>query len=1072
PIDTALALQGLTRSAPLADQELNQTLSCLLAAQQADGGWGPNPYISMVGSTAEVVMALHPFRELNGVQAGIDRGKAWLLARQNSDGGFGNDVSTVHDTSLALLALKMTGVALEICTQAVDYLLAGQSQAGSWQGNVFLTALAVTALNAGQVAPDLAIFADQLLLSPEIIEQVPGEVTLTVPVHNLSTTPLAAVKVDLFQEEVIATPLDSAVVDVDGQETIWVTLTATLADPGLSRLIVVADPLNVIDESDEQNNRAERLLPVEIQPPVAGFELPSSSWPEGVGTIELAVSLNYPWHEALQVGYALDRTTSSVDDHDHQLVDGSLSIPAGETMAWLTIPLIDDQQVEADETLVVFLTGISDESGRHELLIQDDEPPLVTILSPLPGFTAENNPQLLFTSTVSNNLVMIDGQPSTAQAGDLLGPFADGVHQLRVVAVNSLGLNGVDQVDFHVDTSLPQITIRSPAANSLVGSQPLLDCEVSGAVSVEYRLDGQVAVLAAGERFGPLADGGHRLQVLAVNLAGSLATEEVLFTVDSRPPLVEIGYPVNGYLRDVAPRLQYTVDETALVTVWIDDSRHPDDLLPSLGPLADGLHRVRVDATDGAGNLGSSQVEFVVATGVAQPYGMAPGWPVVPEGEYGGMAVDASGSVYLALRSEPREFSLVKYAADGTLLWKSTNSSFFNLMGALWVDGEPKDLAVDSHGNLFVVGWGWLNERYYGFLAKYDSQGRYLSHRLYDTGRLYGDAKAYALVVDDQDRVYVGGNTEYDCIMKSGLSATIFVARYDNNLNLETYRILGDPWAAGSFHFSDPEAMEVAPDGRLLMAGTTGGGQMLLWAFDAELSVVQNLATGMTGTYGADVVADRQGRIYLVGRGSSGAGYVLKVDSAGSGLFQTSDPLPASPLVSAYSQVDGTLLVLDSGGGLHRLDADLNLLWSEHLNGLIDSKLAGHPRGWLVAAGSYGISSMAAAGHLVSPLTPGLSFSEPVFHASKPQVLLRGLVDPLAAVELASESFEMGSVDIDPETGHWQMLIDGLKVGTNLVEVAAVGVGGLRQRYQCEVIVDQQPPQVRILAPGNGSHHL
>ena len=121
-----------------------------------------------------------------------------------------------------------------------------------------------------------------------------------------------------------------------------------------------------------------------------------------------------------------------------------------------------------------------------------------------------------------------------------------------------------------------------------------------------------------------------------------------------------------------------------------------------------------------------------------------------------GVAVDSSGNVYLAGRTESfgvgvNDMALVKYNGEGIQQWNRT-----------WGDANPNfcnAVAVDSSGNAYLVG-GSGN---YGLgngnmaLVKYDGNG--VLQWNYTWGGDNNDC-GYGIAVDSSDSVYLAGGTE------------------------------------------------------------------------------------------------------------------------------------------------------------------------------------------------------------------------------------------------------------------------------------------------------------------------
>ncbi len=91
----------------------------------------------------------------------------------------------------------------------------------------------------------------------------------------------------------------------------------------------------------------------------------------------------------------------------------------------------------------------------------DATPPAITISAPLSGFTNNASPTLLYTVSDGTVVVKVDGVVVVKQPGDILGPFAEGQHIVRVEAADALGNVGFVEVAFMVDTIPPAVAVFS-----------------------------------------------------------------------------------------------------------------------------------------------------------------------------------------------------------------------------------------------------------------------------------------------------------------------------------------------------------------------------------------------------------------------------------------------------------------------------------------------------------------------------------------------------------------------------------------------------------------------------------
>ena len=145
---TALVLQAL-KAANYSDQNvIGYALGYLLSTQNPDGGWGFYPSAcstcqadpSNVYMTAMVLKTLLQYRTIYDLQTAINNGVAYLLTKQNPDGGFGSSPSTVYETALAFLALVESGA--DISAEApltINYLTSTQLPNGSWNEDPYST---------------------------------------------------------------------------------------------------------------------------------------------------------------------------------------------------------------------------------------------------------------------------------------------------------------------------------------------------------------------------------------------------------------------------------------------------------------------------------------------------------------------------------------------------------------------------------------------------------------------------------------------------------------------------------------------------------------------------------------------------------------------------------------------------------------------------------------------------------------------------------------------------------------------------------------------------------------------
>lgn len=133
------------------------------------------------------------------------------------------------------------------------------------------------------------------------------------------------------------------------------------------------------------------------------------------------------------------------------------------------------------------------------------------------------------------------------------------------------------------------------------------------------------------------------------------------------------------------------------------------------------------------------------------------------------IALGLDGSIYVtgntrSATSAPDAF-VAKYDALGNELWFERFGSNERFPGA----ASGTDLALDMHGNIYVVGY----VRNGGFVHKFDSEGNSLWTQ--------STATAMAVVIDEVDAVYVAGHAE--TALGSNAGGDGFVRKFDSEGN-------------------------------------------------------------------------------------------------------------------------------------------------------------------------------------------------------------------------------------------------------------------------------------------------
>jgi hypothetical protein len=153
-----------------------------------------------------------------------------------------------------------------------------------------------------------------------------------------------------------------------------------------------------------------------------------------------------------------------------------------------------------------------------------------------------------------------------------------------------------------------------------------------------------------------------------------------------------------------------------------------------------------------------------------------PLWSRIYEGFVGGanqsdaaraIAVDALGNVYVTgysmqyVAQDPVlgyeriyvDVVTLKYDPDGTLLWEHRHRGGGG-------NAQPAAIVVDPGGFLYVTGASWMNEGFDVLLLKYDLEGNLLWSRTRGQPTGFSSDAAFALALDGNGNVVLGGYTQ------------------------------------------------------------------------------------------------------------------------------------------------------------------------------------------------------------------------------------------------------------------------------------------------------------------------
>ncbi len=209
----------------------------------------------------------------------------------------------------------------------------------------------------------------------------------------------------------------------------------------------------------------------------------------------------------------------------------------------------------------------------------------------------------------------------------------DGYYGVEVRAIDRAG-NGADNgaydtVGFYVDTTPPDLEVKSPLDNDIFSKDEITALwdgqdDSSGIDHYEISVDGDWESLGTDEEYTleDLAEGNHTIEVRATDEAGHSVTESIEFMVDTIPPEVYFVSPEDGEaFDDDSITVKWNCSETRsgvdYYEVRIDDgdwNQVSEFEEYDFTDLSEGEHTVEVIAVDNAGNIGNATTEFEINT--------------------------------------------------------------------------------------------------------------------------------------------------------------------------------------------------------------------------------------------------------------------------------------------------------------------------------------------------------------------------------------------------------------------------------------------------------------------------
>ncbi|MCK4527362.1 hypothetical protein KAW18_08315 [candidate division WOR-3 bacterium] len=265
---TISAIEGLSSAGDM-DSSTIKGLNYIIINQNPDGSFSfKDDGVNSIFVTALSLSTLSNFRGNISVENAINTGVSYLGSQMNPDSGYGEDGSSIYETALVLQSLFDVNKRPDIRTILKDYIWVRQLPDGSWNEDIYETALALRVLQKSTL-PDLSL--ESLELNPTNINQ--GDtVSVITRIANIGDSDAQNVNLRLYDDgQGIKDTLCNEVLSGDTAEVeiLWNTGETV----GYRTIGVRIDPDNEIDELSKENNYQEKMVYIQDTVPPESLDI-------------------------------------------------------------------------------------------------------------------------------------------------------------------------------------------------------------------------------------------------------------------------------------------------------------------------------------------------------------------------------------------------------------------------------------------------------------------------------------------------------------------------------------------------------------------------------------------------------------------------------------------------------------------------------------------------------------------------------------------------------------------------------------------------------------------------------
>lgn len=255
----------------------------------------------------------------------------------------------------------------------------------------------------------------------------------------------------------------------------------------------------------------------------------------------------------------------------------------------------------------------------------DTTPPVLTVTQPADN-SITTATQISVSGTFSDQsptIITVNGVTATLQGNTFSAAVSlvEGSNPLQVVATDSAGNQSQVTRTVKRDTTAPVIVV-TPEKTITNATQVAVTVKLTEASPATVTVNGSAATPAGNEYVANVAlgDGVNQIQVTATDVVGNQATASVFVTRDSIAPVLNVISPTDNFVTNsTAVDIFGEASDATPVSVTVNDEPVilNSPIFSGRINLTDGVHQLRVRATDAAGN--QTEVVRTVTADETQP---------------------------------------------------------------------------------------------------------------------------------------------------------------------------------------------------------------------------------------------------------------------------------------------------------------------------------------------------------------------------------------------------------------------------------------------------------------------